>query len=129
MRGVQVHTSSPAAVGELLLCVEVPPMPHLNSLDCRAPVGSVLPDGVDVWPVEVACAVPSPTPYCGRSDKPMLTLDGTRRFLTVLGTGHEVQRLALLVSKETVMGPEPLAVLRIRARVIWETSQANVTSY
>ena len=47
---------------------------------------------------------------------------------TVVRARDEVERDALLVSEETVMGPEPSAVLRVRARVVGQPTEPDIAS-
>lgn len=47
----------------------------------------------------------------------------------MFGPRHEVERLRLLVCEQAVVGAEPRAVLRVRARVVGKPAQAHVAPY
>lgn len=115
--------------------VKVPPMPDLHRLLYRRAVRPDLPDGVDVGSVQVSCAVPAPTPHCKRKERKRRRSASFQQevwcagILTVFGPRSEIDRLALLVREQSVVGTEPRAVLRIRARVVGEPAEADVPSY
>lgn len=48
---------------------------------------------------------------------------------TVFGPWHEIERLALLVREEPVVGTEPRAVLWVRAWVVGQPAQADIPTY
>jgi hypothetical protein len=46
--------------------VKVTMMTDPNRIERRALVRAGLPNRIDIWPVEITCAIPSPAPYCTR---------------------------------------------------------------
>ena len=80
-----------------------------DSLGERGPVGHMFPDGVDVRTVEIASAVPAPAP-------------------DVLGSGLEIQLVALFLHEQSVVRTVPRTVLRVRSRVVREAAEPRVTT-
>jgi hypothetical protein len=89
------------------LQLDRPVMTDANGLRRGRKVRTRLPNGVDVRPVEVTCAVPAPAP-------------------DVLGPGGKVQRVALLLDKQPVVRSEPRAVLRVRTRIFGQAAETGV---
>jgi len=71
-----------------LMLPEAPVMLNLYSVRRFGFFRHLFPDRIDVRTIEITCAVPAPTPY-------------------MMWTGLEVDRLTLLLRKQTVVGAKP----------------------
>lgn len=111
-------------------------MADLDRVRPRRLVRHALPDRVHVRPVQVARPVPAPAPHCSTPKRQSARaffrdLEWVKREMrkgrrTVIRTRLKVNRHALLLGEEPVVGAEPRAVLWVRARVVGQAPEADV---
>jgi hypothetical protein len=87
-----------------LMLPEAPVMLNLYSVRRFGFFRHLFPDRIDVRTIEITCAVPAPTPYYIESAS---GADRRRTAHTIMWTGLEVDRLGLLLRKQTVVGAKP----------------------
>ena len=65
------------------------------------------PDRIDIRTIEITGAVPAPTPHCSESASRADRQRGESSAHTLMWTGLKVNRFALLLRKQTVVGAKP----------------------